>query len=216
MTFAAQCWPCQLKKQLGKYTNVAFLMTPILPILYLILRLGLTLKLEVLGFSQILKPYTLFLTIKIIKVSFLKCRPLLIKGVHQRNIILCALRRNFTEITYCPILPSLVTYFLIYTDRVEQVFEHACIILNSNRNIVEINRRETEVILKFNIISISLCWLQISNSVLCDLCQMKLSKNDLTSAKFDQLNLNEWRLWFFKAYSDLMQIVTFYNARNPV
>ena len=67
------------------------------------------------------------------------------EGVHQRNVILCALLNNFREITYCPILPSLITYLLIYTDRVEQVFEHACIILNSTRNIIEINRRETEV-----------------------------------------------------------------------
>merc|ERR1719378_1289455 len=29
---------------------------------------------------------------------------------------------------------------------------------------------------------------------------MKLSKNDLTSARFNQLNLSEWRLWLFKYF----------------
>ena len=78
------------------------------------------------------------------------------KGVHQRNVVLCALLNNFREITYCPILPSLITYLLIYTDRVEQVFEHACIILNSTRNIVEINRRETEVFIAWSSSMLSL------------------------------------------------------------
>ena len=85
-------------------------------------------------------------------------------------------------------------------ESVEQVFENACVILNSNRNIIEINKRDTEVrLLQLEgFKDDKILHFQISNSVLCDLCQMKLSKNDLASAKFDQLNLNEWRLWFFK------------------
>ena len=36
---------------------------------------------------------------------------------------------------------------------------------------------------------------------------MKLSKNDLASAKFDQLNLNEWRLWFFKVWFEIWTLI---------
>ena len=39
---------------------------------------------------------------------------------------------------------------------------------------------------------------KITNSVICDLCQMKLNREELANTSFDQINFNEWRLWFFK------------------
>ena len=41
---------------------------------------------------------------------------------------------------------------------------------------------------------------QITNSVICDLCQMKLNREELANTSFDQINFNEWRLWFFKEF----------------
>ena len=45
---------------------------------------------------------------------------------------------------------------------------------------------------------------QITNSVICDLCQMKLNREELANTSFDQINFNEWRLWFFKEFVKIL------------